>query len=206
MDLVTQLGNDVINKLQKAVVIMPTTIVASVLLLHRKGINEEELIKKVEWVSNELINRQVKVGTIYQTSSTVAVKMALSHLSTLLNQKKDIFHPLVSAKADYKNILMLSYYRNSLLHVFFSESLIVCSLMAFGHDVSYKEGISLDRLYEEVVFLQGLLSRELAVKQQMTKVDFKELIDSMTTQGLLTLFNNTSIRVNSLLNSFFNDV
>jgi predicted DNA-binding transcriptional regulator len=29
---------------------MPTTLVASILLMHRKGISEDELVKKVGWL------------------------------------------------------------------------------------------------------------------------------------------------------------
>lgn len=41
---------------------MPTTLVASMLLLHRKGINEEDLEKKVIWLGTTLVQRGVKLS------------------------------------------------------------------------------------------------------------------------------------------------
>lgn len=38
-----KLGNDLVLILQKNIRIMPTTVCASILLLHRKGISEAEL-------------------------------------------------------------------------------------------------------------------------------------------------------------------
>lgn len=192
--LVAELGQDVINIMQEKIVVMPTAIVASVILMHRKGVNEEELIKKVEWVASELFNRGIRVGTINERSPTIAVKSAITHLETLLKKKKDIFHPFVAAKSDYKNILMLSYYRNMLLHVFFNEALIACTLMAFGDDVAYREGISTGRLLEEALFLQSLVGKEVYQRQNINSDNFLKIVEFMASRGILSI-NNGLVKV-----------
>jgi glycerol-3-phosphate O-acyltransferase len=54
----------------------------------------------------------------------------MKHLGDLLEIKNN--DPLVYSKHDYKNILMLSYYRNNLAHVFINEAYIACTLVGFG--------------------------------------------------------------------------
>ena len=43
-----------------------------------------------------------------------------------------MFDPFLEPKQDFKNILILSYYKNMLLHLFVNESLTVITLMSFG--------------------------------------------------------------------------
>lgn len=42
----------------------------------------------------------------------------------------------IKAKGDYKNILMLAYYRNNLSHIFINESFIACAIESFGENIS----------------------------------------------------------------------
>ena len=50
ISITNDLGLKIIFEMQRHVRMMPTTLVSSVLLLHRKGINEEDLEKKVKWL------------------------------------------------------------------------------------------------------------------------------------------------------------
>jgi len=43
--------------------------------------------------------------------------------------------------SDYKNVLMLSYYRNGLMHIFLLEAFLGTALMRFGHQLAFKEGV-----------------------------------------------------------------
>lgn len=43
---------------------------------------------------------------------------------------------------------MLSYYRNTIVHVFLPEAFVSCALSAFGAQLSSKEGVKINRLYE----------------------------------------------------------
>lgn len=175
---------------------MATNVVASVLLMHRKGIKEDALVSKVEWIAKEINKRGIKVEAINSQNPSVAVKMALNHLEDLLNKKKDMFHPSVSAKSDYSNVLILSYYRNSLLSVFFNEALITCSLAAFGFDVASKEGIAIERVLEETLYLQKLLGDEVVLKNRITKENFQDLVNLMIQRGILE-YNGDKIKVKS---------
>ena len=108
----TALGYDIIYQMNERLVIMPTAIVAAIILTQRKGISEDILVEKVEWLSRQLILRGAKIGSMNESSPSIAVRNAINHLEqAVIKTKKDIFELSVSPKVDYKNILLLSYYR-----------------------------------------------------------------------------------------------
>lgn len=55
MKVTNDLGYRIVHDLQDNVRIMPTHLVASMLMLHRKGINEEDLERKVKWLGTTLV-------------------------------------------------------------------------------------------------------------------------------------------------------
>lgn len=108
----TALGYEIIYQMNEKLVVMPTAIVAAIILTQRKGISEDILVEKVEWLSRQLILRGAKIGSMNEGSPSIAVRNAINHLEQAVTKtKKDIFELSVSPKVDYKNILLLSYYR-----------------------------------------------------------------------------------------------
>ena len=55
-------------------------------------------------------------------------------MNDYLVKKRDIMQPSITPNVDYKNFLMLGYYRNPINHIFFNEGLIVVSIYSFGYD------------------------------------------------------------------------
>jgi len=106
------LGNDLIYSLQRNIRMMPTNLVASVVLLQRKGINENDLEEKVRWLGQTLAQRNICLST-YGLPSVNTLKIGVQHLGDYLQKKRDIYMPLVTDK-DNSNYMMLGYYRNPL--------------------------------------------------------------------------------------------
>lgn len=50
LQITNDLGLKIIYDMQRQVRMMPTTLASSMLLLHRRGISEEELEKRVKWL------------------------------------------------------------------------------------------------------------------------------------------------------------
>lgn len=73
MKVNNELGNKIVFILQKNIRVMPTTLVASILLMYRKGISEDQLVKKVSWMGMALSQR----------GATVATDGGLPHLNSL---------------------------------------------------------------------------------------------------------------------------
>ena len=105
------LAHDIIWELQRNIRIMPTTMVASIILLYRKGISESELAQKIEWLGMIISERGAKFGEDIGLPGQNTMKLGLEHLEGYLQQYSGIYEPKV-APGDYKNYLMLCYYRN----------------------------------------------------------------------------------------------
>ena len=58
------------------------------------------------------------------------LKTCLPLLKDYLSIKKDFIEIDLQAKSSYKNLLMLSYYKNNLVHVFMNEAFIALSIFA----------------------------------------------------------------------------
>lgn len=113
---------------------MTTSMIAAIILMSRKGIMEPILISKVEWLIKELIKRGSKVSVNEHSNASLLVRNALKLLGpTLLLTKKNVFEMSISPSNEFKNILMLSYYRNGLVHVFCLEAICVIALFSFGY-------------------------------------------------------------------------
>ena len=184
---------------------MPTNIVAAILLMHRKGISEDLLVKNVQWIAQELLSRGIKIGNINENNPAYAVRNAIGHLEDIVTKtKKDIFEVSVSPKGDYKNILLLSYYRNFLMHAFALEAFCSCGISSFGHQIGWKEGISKVRLSEETIFLASLMKNEIVLKDQLKSIDdFNILIEKMVNRGIFSIEENDKIIVRFLKKNFF---
>jgi glycerol-3-phosphate O-acyltransferase len=69
------------------------------------------------------------------------ITTSLRYLERYLDRKRNVFEPSVSAKKDYKNIIMLAYYRNQLIHVFLHDAEIACSILGFGSLVDLSKDV-----------------------------------------------------------------
>ena len=107
-------------------------MVASIIISKRqRGITEDELVQKVGWLYDEI---QIRGGhmSLNNKPSKNTIRTSLGYLKSFIETKKDVFSPQVKANKDYKNILMLAYYRNGIIHMFVNEAYIAASLLAFG--------------------------------------------------------------------------
>ena len=79
-DAVQILGKQIIYKMTDRLVVLSTGIVSCVLLMHRKGITEDNLIKSVNWITKYILRKGYKIGGINENSSAIAVRNAITHL------------------------------------------------------------------------------------------------------------------------------
>ena len=181
------LGQELVHTLLRNLVIMPTSLVAGILLQYRKGISEDELIKQVQWLGNQVHERGgmlpfTKGQHEQQAVSVAAVRTGIFHLDKCIDKKKDIFEPSVSPRVDYKNILLLSYYKNSYVHLFIDESLVACSLFGSGQQIAWKDGVDKPKLWEQTKFLQNLLKGEFVKENYMDSQDDFEAVVALMKQ------------------------
>ena len=152
---------DITKELNDKSVIMPTSLVAAVILMNRKGIIEEVLLSRCEILAQELLKRDKKIGSVTANSpQVIPVRNTLTLLGNLIKKKKDMFRLSITPREEYRNILLLAYYKNSLLNHLLDEAKIACAIIAFGHQIAWKEGIPKARLMEEASFLDKLFELE----------------------------------------------
>ena len=125
------LAHDIVFELQRNIRMMPTTMVASIVLLYRKGISEVELSQKIEWLGMIISERGANFGNDVGLPGQNTMKLGLEHLAGYLDNHSGIYEPLV-ADGDYKNYIMLTYYRNPINQFFFNESIVLASIHSFG--------------------------------------------------------------------------
>ena len=78
--------------------------------------------------------RNAKLGAINDRSGAIiATRNAINLLSSIISRtKKNVFEIYISISTNYKNVLLLSYYRNGLMHVFLLEAIMCTALSRFG--------------------------------------------------------------------------
>jgi len=137
---------------------MTTSMIASIILMSRKGIIEPILISKVEWLIKEIMKRGSKLSINEHSTASLIVKNGLKLLDkTLVLSKRTVFEMSISPSNNFEQILLLSYYRNGLVHVFSHEAICVIALFSFGHKNSTEKGVEFNKYIEEIKFLYKLL-------------------------------------------------
>lgn len=131
------LAHDVVNELQKNIRIMPTTIVASLIMLYRRGITKMELAKKTSWLGMVINDRGASFGNVVGLPGSNTMSIGLEHLSNYLNFKGDMIEPKVGNEDQLGNYLMLYYYRNPVNYLFHNEALILASMHSFGLEAEW---------------------------------------------------------------------
>ena len=192
-----EIAMELVYSLSENLVIMSTSMVASMILMKRQGgLKEEDLLEKVVWLYSEILARK-GATSINITPSQATIRNALKYLASFIDTKKDVvFSSYIKANMDYKNILMLSYYRNNLIHLFLNESYIATSLNAFGDQTSLREGISFTRLWDQTDFLTNILWKEFMVRDQIRDQEqLKLTIQFMEKRNFITVEKQNIIKI-----------
>jgi glycerol-3-phosphate O-acyltransferase len=81
------------------------------------------------------------------------IKNSLSYLKECLNIKKDFIEIKLNSKSCYKNLLMLSFYKNNLIHVFLNEAMIASSIYALKQLDFTSEDLTIEKIWESTNFI-----------------------------------------------------
>ncbi len=141
---------------------MPVSLVSALMLQNRKGISEEQLTRRFQWLHMLILERGYRVGGANEISPRASVDSVIALFSSILAKSKyKVFELSLQPSQKYENVLLLSYYRNMLLHVFTNEALVCLCLAAEGQEVNRRLGLTPEALKESLGFLRRLLQREV---------------------------------------------
>ena len=179
------LSYDIVYALSCQSVVMPTSIVASLLLMYRQGISHSQLVQQTDWVRRQLQERGAKTLGLQGEDRSLLVDRALHHLGAMVRERRKAhYEPAIASREEYRNMLVLGHYRNKLLHHFYREGLWACALYAFGD--AAETGVKQSRLLTEVSFLHSLLQREFIVKPDPgAPEDFEATLETMIGRRIL---------------------
>lgn len=107
-------------------------MIASILLLYRKGITKKELAKKTQWLGMVINQRGAQFGDVHGLPGSNTMAIGLEHLKDYITFKGHIIEPKVGSEDQLENYIMLYYYRNPLNYLFFNESIVLAAMHSFG--------------------------------------------------------------------------
>ncbi|XP_044294586.1 glycerol-3-phosphate acyltransferase 1, mitochondrial [Varanus komodoensis] len=166
--LIANLAEHIMFTANKSCAVMSTHIVACLLLYrHRQGIDLSKLVEDFFSMKEEVLARDYDLGFSGNSEDVVmhAIHL-LGNCITITNTSRNnefFIAPITSIPAVFE----LNFYSNGLLHVFFKEAIIACSLYAMqnkrqrnGTNGIPSHMISQEQLVRKAASLSYLLSNE----------------------------------------------
>jgi glycerone phosphate O-acyltransferase len=190
--LLQYLGYDVVMKHLQNMVISPWSLIAAVLVQNKDGITIKQLTKEVEWIKRQAFNLGAYIDWPGSESADDIIRSALNLHRNFVQVTPDDLILLVSVVAPHQKgtqdelmqsaaqHLVLTLYRNQLLHVFVRIAMVSISINACPRDT-----LSIDELFTRYSFLEQLLNRDFIFRLGCTKQDFEN--------ALLTLTHNCGV-------------
>ncbi|KAJ3227899.1 hypothetical protein HK099_008309 [Clydaea vesicula] len=177
--LLQSLGFRVLGDINEVSVVMPTALVGTVLLtLRGRGVGRDELIRKVNWLKREILKKNGRVADFGTMSTGEIVDRAIPVLKDLISVRSDLLEPVFYPNKRFE----LSLYRNQVIHLFISESVLSTALYATikagGPHQSQK--IKYQKLCDDIGFLSSLLKYEFIFQfgglEEVTSKTLDELV------------------------------
>jgi len=187
-DVIKKLGHQMVLTHQKHMVVQPWSLMAMVLMQGPlDGITLRQLAREVDWLKRQASNLGAYIDWPANENADTVLRASLDlHKNIVRVTDLDVVElvqvaPPSHAKAtDALMItagqhLMLSLYRNHILHVFVRPAMIAVSVNS-----STQDKMSMDDLFTKYAFLEQLLSRDFVFIPGYTKNDFQMSLATLT--------------------------
>lgn len=159
--LVRSLALRVVGRLQKALVITPSSLLAAVLLVYRRGIERRRVCQAVGWLRGACESRGAIVA--HDGSPETAVECAMRlHGENVAEIRGGMLAPLQvdeDGAFDAKPAIVLSFYRNQLVHLFYVDGLVAIALNTLGARARRSD------VLREIDFMRTLLANEFPTEE-----------------------------------------
>lgn len=190
--LLRSLGYKILNDINEATVIMPTSMIGTVLLTSSGGLSFKELVAKVKRLIQMIHQAGGRVGTVSKESEQCMVfsnieAMVLNGLKVLgtdLVGKEE--KGLVEATYFAKDAFKLSYYRNQIIHLFVSEAIVTVAMYTVRRRSSTMY-IEKSAVLDQVKFLSALLSSEFVYAAEGIAANFERTLLKLHEQRVVVI-------------------
>lgn len=188
------LTHHVMNLCNSASVVIPTAIVGTIMLTHyKRGLSRRDLIECATWLRSEIRDRGFRVASRSRSSIqddlAKTVDRVLSSVdSGSSNEMVKRFRgdTLLFGLYSPEERMLLVFYRNQLMHVFLTESLVCAAMYAVERKrESFPTSVSGSELRRYTHFLGQLFRFEFALPPSSFHRDtFSETLDSLVSRGI----------------------
>ncbi|KAI9105789.1 hypothetical protein DFS34DRAFT_28852 [Phlyctochytrium arcticum] len=173
--LLQSFGFSVLSDINAVSVTMPTALVGAVILtLRGRGVGRSEMVRKVNWLKREILQKGGRVAHFGTTPTTEIVERAVLQMKDLIGQRTDLLEPVYYPLKRFE----ISLYRNQVIHLFLNEAILSTAMYATvkaGGPV-HAQRILIPELAEDVAFVSQLLKSEFIYGQGGLERNLKETI------------------------------
>jgi hypothetical protein len=182
--ILRRLGYSVLNDINRASVVMPTALVATVLLTIRgPGITKANLVKRVQKLSDLIRHKGGRVASIdnYET----IVDKAISVLGKLIGVKTDLLEDIYYAADRFQ----ISYFRNQIIHLFINEAVICVSLYSKvkSGGKARDQRMSAEELQQQTLFLSRVMKGEFIWNTEGIEVNLQTATQRLSKDGVIEI-------------------
>ncbi|MCJ1381108.1 hypothetical protein MMC17_004217 [Xylographa soralifera] len=185
--LLRTMGYRVLSDINSVSVVMPTALVGCVLLtLRGRGVGMSELVRRVDWLCDRVRGNGGRVAHFNNIPTSDVVQRAIEVLGPgLVNTVDGLLEPTYYAVDRFQ----LSFYRNQIVHLFISESVLSLSLYT-----TVKRGggphdqlMSYAALYKQAEFLSQLFRGEFIFPTEGLRVNLSKTLHGLETDSVITV-------------------
>jgi glycerol-3-phosphate O-acyltransferase len=186
-------GFRVLHEVNTVAAILPTIIVGTVLLLHRRrGLRFSVLLDEVAWLRREVSLRGGRLGdstaSLNESVGVVVDRIMVgSARNRLIKRHKDI---IITGLFTPIERMELSTFRNSLIHLFVVESMVATAHHRLARE-SPDQPVQVADMLEDCTFLSSLLKLEFIFgpttlsAQAALQANFFKALESLSSRGVL---------------------
>jgi len=153
------LGYKVLGDINAVSVVMPTSLIGTVLLtLRGRGVGKSELVRRIDWLSGRIRAKGGRVANFGGVDTGTVVERGLEVLAGLVGRVEGLAEETFYAVDRFQ----LSFYRNMVIHLFVSETIVAAAMYT---RIKQGGGVSNQRcpypaLFAQVSFLSQLFRGE----------------------------------------------
>ncbi|KAJ3016431.1 hypothetical protein HKX48_004039 [Thoreauomyces humboldtii] len=159
--LLQSLGFRVLSDINAVSVTMPTALVGTIVLtLRGRGVGQNELVRKVNWLKREIIAKGGRVAHFGDMSTAAIVERAVMQMKDLVGKRTDLLETVYYPLKRFE----LSFYRNQVIHLFLAEAILSTAMYA-----TVKAG---GPVHSQRIALRPFLAEDVAFVSQLLKAEF----------------------------------
>ena len=190
---VAGLSHRLAHALNQQMVVLPTTLVATVLItLSCRGISLSDLVAHVHWLQGEIMCRGGLVAPMQDSARAVgnAVRALARHVQ--FPHTGETLEPLLRPRHFLENRHALASLRNKCVHLFVQEALVICALVSRPSEGRGKHWVRADVLRTDTQQLADILKLHFTYPQPAPGQDlFDDALHSLSLRGaLMTLYDD----------------